>query len=200
MARATAFARLLGAQFARLSTPVERAGKSRDQSIFIAEMAKLFPDHFFHIGGDEVNGKQWDANAKIQEFKKSHDLKDNAALQSYFSKKVQAIVTKHGKRMEGFREHLVSHGIVMSKNVTRHSFVSYHLAKFENAGKTALEAGHTEEMLFKHYRAVATHEAGVEYFDIWPDKTPASAVQGLESRQTSDVTQNPACAESGHAA
>ena len=29
-------------------------------------------------------------------------------------------------------------------NVTRHSFVSYHLAQFGNAGKTALEAGHTE--------------------------------------------------------
>jgi hexosaminidase len=71
---------------------------------FVAEMAKLFPDHFFHIGGDEVNGKQWDANAKIQEFKKSHDLKDNAALQSYFSKKVQAIVTKHGKAVAGWDE------------------------------------------------------------------------------------------------
>ena len=26
------------------------------------EMAKLFPDAYFHIGGDEVDGKQWDAN------------------------------------------------------------------------------------------------------------------------------------------
>src|SRR6266481_7499831 len=41
----------------------------------IAEMAKLFPDRYFHIGGDEVNGKEWDANKKIQEFKKSHNLK-----------------------------------------------------------------------------------------------------------------------------
>ena len=35
------------------------------------EMAKLFPDHFFHVGGDEVNGKQWDANPKIQQFIKN---------------------------------------------------------------------------------------------------------------------------------
>ena len=71
---------------------------------FIAEMAKLFPDHFFHIGGDEVNGKQWDANPKIQEFKKSHNLATNAELQGYFSKKVQAIVTKHGKAVVGWDE------------------------------------------------------------------------------------------------
>ena len=71
---------------------------------FIAEMTKLFPDHFFHIGGDEVNGKQWDANPKIQEFKKSHDLKNNEALQAYFSQRVQAIVTKHGKAVVGWDE------------------------------------------------------------------------------------------------
>ena len=50
-------------------------------------MAKLFPDHFFHVGGDEVNGKQWDANPKIQEFMKAHDLKNNEDLQAYFNKR-----------------------------------------------------------------------------------------------------------------
>ena len=34
---------------------------------FIAEMAALFPDAYFHIGGDEVNNQPWDANPKIQE-------------------------------------------------------------------------------------------------------------------------------------
>jgi len=70
----------------------------------IAEMTKLFPDHFFHIGGDEVNGKQWDANPKIQQFMKSHNLKNNEALQAYFSQRVQAIVTKHGKAVVGWDE------------------------------------------------------------------------------------------------
>src|SRR5580693_9126174 len=70
----------------------------------IAEMTKLFPDRYFHIGGDEVNGKQWAANAKIQQFMKSHDLKSNEALQAYFSQRVQKLVTKHGKAVVGWDE------------------------------------------------------------------------------------------------
>jgi hexosaminidase len=70
----------------------------------VQEMAKLFPDHYFHIGGDEVNGKQWDANPKIQEFKKAHGLASNDALQAYFSQRVQKIVTKHGKAVVGWDE------------------------------------------------------------------------------------------------
>src|ERR1035441_3992548 len=53
-------------------------------------------------------------------------------------------------------------------NATRHSFVSYHLAEFENAGKTALEAGHSETMPFAHYRALVTPAAAKEYWAILP--------------------------------
>ena len=71
---------------------------------FIGEMAKLFPDQFFHIGGDEVNGKQWDENAKIQAFMKSRGIKTHDDLQAYFNSHIQAIVSKHGKTMEGWDE------------------------------------------------------------------------------------------------
>src|SRR5229473_2500948 len=73
----------------------------------IGEMARVFPDHFFHIGGDEVNGKEWDANPKIQAYMKDHGIKNNDALQAYFSGRVQKLVTRHGKTVVGWDEVLV---------------------------------------------------------------------------------------------
>jgi hexosaminidase len=70
----------------------------------LGEMASLFPDPYFHIGGDEVDGKYWGNNEKIQEWMRAHDIKENHALQTYFSKRVQAILAKRGKHMEGWDE------------------------------------------------------------------------------------------------
>lgn len=71
---------------------------------FFAEMAGLFPDEYFHIGGDEVNGKQWSANARIAAFKTRHRLKDNRDLQAYFNSRMQKILARHGKKMVGWDE------------------------------------------------------------------------------------------------
>ncbi len=71
---------------------------------FIGEMAALFPDAYLHIGGDENNGKQWTANAKIQAFIKAHGFKNNVALQTYFNQRLQKIVAQHGKHMIGWDE------------------------------------------------------------------------------------------------
>ncbi len=70
----------------------------------IGEMAQLFPDKYFHIGGDEVNGKEWNANPKVQAFMQSHGLKSNQDLQAYFNQRVQKLVSKHGKIMIGWDE------------------------------------------------------------------------------------------------
>jgi site-specific recombinase XerD len=59
-------------------------------------------------------------------------------------------------------------GVPWPHNVTRHSFVSYHLAAFESAAKTALEAGHSEAMLFQHYRAVVTPQDAADFWSIKP--------------------------------
>jgi len=70
----------------------------------IGEMAGLFPDAYFHIGGDEVDDKPWNSNPKIQEFIHAHGMKDNRDLQAYFNKRLEKIVSKHGKVMMGWDE------------------------------------------------------------------------------------------------
>lgn len=59
-------------------------------------------------------------------------------------------------------------GVPWFKNVTRHSWVSYHIALGKNAAATAFEAGHSEAMLFSTYREVVTSEAAKDYFSIVP--------------------------------
>jgi hexosaminidase len=71
---------------------------------FVEEMAKLFPDAYFHIGGDEVDGKFWDSNPKIQAFKQAHGMKTNNDLQAYYNERLQKIVAKNHKTMVGWDE------------------------------------------------------------------------------------------------
>jgi hexosaminidase len=71
---------------------------------FLKEMAGLFPDPYLHIGGDEVEGHQWDANPGIQAFKKKNGFADNAALQAYFNRRLLQILIKCHKKMVGWDE------------------------------------------------------------------------------------------------
>ena len=71
---------------------------------FIGEMAALFPDPFFHVGGDEVNGKAWKESAAVQAFGKAHGLKDTLALQTYFNQRILKVLRKYGKNMIGWDE------------------------------------------------------------------------------------------------
>ena len=71
---------------------------------FVAEMAKLFPDRYWHIGGDEVEGSQWKSSSRIRSFMRAHRLADNAALQAWFNRRLSAILTRHARRMVGWDE------------------------------------------------------------------------------------------------
>lgn len=68
------------------------------------EITPLFPDEYFHIGGDENEGKHWDGNEEIQEFKKKHNLKTNHDLQTFFNIKLEKVLKKLDKKLMGWDE------------------------------------------------------------------------------------------------
>jgi hexosaminidase len=71
---------------------------------FIGEMAAIFPDTYFHAGGDECEPKEWESNPRIQDFMRAHAIKDGPALQAIFTEKVQKIIADHKKIMVGWDE------------------------------------------------------------------------------------------------
>ena len=80
------------------------------------EVCPLFPGAYLHIGGDENNGKEWNANPKIQEFKKKNNLATNHDLQTYFNMKLIPILKKQGKQLMGWEE-------IMTKDMSKDAII-----------------------------------------------------------------------------
>lgn len=76
----------------------------------LTEMTGLFPDPYFHVGGDENDGRQWRRSPRIVAFMqekgmvKASEQVDKHQLQTYFNRRVLAMLTKQGKTMVGWDE------------------------------------------------------------------------------------------------
>ncbi|HXH74695.1 MAG TPA: family 20 glycosylhydrolase [Bacteriovoracaceae bacterium] len=68
------------------------------------EMSTLFPDEYFHVGGDEVSGKHWMANPEILQYMKEHKISDTTELQFRFTRRMESLIKKLGKKMIAWDE------------------------------------------------------------------------------------------------
>jgi integrase len=67
-------------------------------------------------------------------------------------------------------------------NAARHSFASYHLARFDDAPKLALQLGHVgQDIIFRHYRQVVTPAESRRYWNIVPASKSAKIVPFAEA-------------------
>jgi hypothetical protein len=53
-------------------------------------------------------------------------------------------------------------------NALRHSFGSYHLARFNDAAALALEMGNSPAVIFKHYRQLVKPKDAERYWKLAP--------------------------------
>jgi integrase len=58
--------------------------------------------------------------------------------------------------------------ITWKQNALRHSWISYRLAEIQDVNRVALEAGNSPQMIFRHYRELATPEQARTWFSIAP--------------------------------
>lgn len=70
---------------------------------------------------------------------------------------------------------------VWKQNALRHSFITYRLAQIQNVNQVALEAGNSPQMIFRHYRELATPEQARTWFSIVPEE--AANVVSIASRR-----------------
>jgi integrase len=75
--------------------------------------------------------------------------------------------------------------IKWKQNALRHSFISYRLAEIQDVNRVALEAGNSPQMIFRHYRELATPEQARSWFTIAPEAgtnvVPLTAHVALQS-------------------
>ena len=77
----------------------------------LTEMTGLFPDPYFHAGGDENDGRNWRRTPRIVAWMQAHNMTkadgktvDKHQLQTYFNRRVLALLQKRGKTMLGWDE------------------------------------------------------------------------------------------------
>ena len=68
------------------------------------EVMALFPGPFIHLGGDEAVKDQWKANPAIQAKIRVLGLKDEDALQGWFTARLGDYLHRHGRRLIGWDE------------------------------------------------------------------------------------------------
>lgn len=148
------------------------------------EMANLFADDYFHIGGDENRGKHWDANKDIQKFMKKNKLEDNHALQAYFNTQLLINLEKQGKNMMGWDE-------IIHENLPQTAVIqSWRGLK---AMKKAAKAGY-KTLLSNGYYIDLLHSVDEHYLvDPLPKSIELSAdekenIIGGEATQWSELT------------
>jgi len=86
-----------------------------NMSLLYHEIAKVFPDDYIHIGGDEVSFDCWQSNPSVQNFMKMKGWTDYALLEQYYEQNLIKIVEATGKHYVVWQE-IFDNGLKIDKH------------------------------------------------------------------------------------
>lgn len=104
------------------------------------EVFRLFPGQYVHIGGDEVPMGVWGSSPACRALMKREGLKNERALQSWFTRRIEKFIHAHGKTLVGWSE--IARGGLAPNAV---------VMDWDGGGKEAAAAGRDAVMTPRRY-------------------------------------------------
>ena len=165
-----------GAPFAAFDHALNPASEDTYRFLgrLLGEMADLFPDRDFHVGGDEVSEAAWSHEPEVAAFMVAHGLKSRVEMEAYFHRRVREILRRHGKTTVGWDE-------IAATPIPREVIVQ--AWRNSNAVGLAVAAGHPTIVSAGYYldqlMPAASHYA-VDPLDLQADGLTADEVAQLQ--------------------
>lgn len=76
----------------------------------LAEVFKLFPDEYVHIGGNDVNLTYWKSSNFVKNLMLQRGFSTYNEVQGYFTKRIERLLTINGKKLIGWDE-IIEHNL-----------------------------------------------------------------------------------------
>lgn len=159
----------------------------------LAEVCALFPDDRFHIGGDEAPKTEWKKCPHCKARMEALGLTDYEDLQGYFTKRVVAILKKHGKRAVCWND------VLESKDVDTENIIQYWTAQHEAPVPAFIERGgkvifsNMSALYFDYPHGINSLNKVYHYQPVVMDKSYADSpnMLGYEAALWSEQVETP---------
>lgn len=133
------------------------------------EVVPLFPYHQFHIGGDEVPKAEWKKCPHCQKRILENKLRDEEALQGYFTKEMAAHLKKYGKDVICWNESL------MTGDLDENVIIQY----WDEVDEDPKGGSYCANAFAQNRKCIYSYVPWL-YFDYEPALTPMKLVYDME--------------------
>jgi hexosaminidase len=133
----------------------------------LEEILALFPAPFIHIGGDEAPKKRWKQCPRCQARMRALGLKDETALQVYFTNRIAASLTAQGRRVVGWNQ-ILGKGLDASAVAQYWAFGKKQFIQSVRAGHQAVMSPFLTAYLDHAYRLTPLRKA-YDYEPVPPE-------------------------------
>ena len=147
------------------------------------EVLELFPSPYIHIGDDEVPKRRWRESAVAQDVIRREGLADESELQSWFIRRIEALLERRGRRIIGWDE-ILEGGLAPGATVMSWRGVSGGIEAARQRHDVIMTPG--SHLYFDHYQGprgteplaiggYTTLERVYAFEPVPPELTPAEA-------------------------